>query len=106
MTRRAPASSSVRRRACVMDLPTRPFRIRLARADEVLRLRAIEDEAGTLFMGLGLIDEALDASFPLDALAKLVALRQVWVGCLENDLPVGMVIASVRDGVAYVEELD
>ena len=89
-----------------MDLPTRPYRIRLARADEVLRLRAIEDEAGTLFMGLGLIDEALDASFPLDALAKLVALCQVWVGCLENDLPVGMVIASVRDGVAYVEELD
>src|SRR5512133_1812317 len=88
-----------------MDPPL-PYQIRLARADEVLRLRAIEDEAGMLFEGLGLIDEALDPSFPLDALVKLVDLRQVWVGCLEDDIPVGMVIASVRDGVAYVEELD
>lgn len=86
--------------------PTFPYRIRLARADEVLRLRAIEDEAGTLFDGLGLIDEARDSSFPLDTLSKLVDLRQVWVGCLGDDFPVGMVIASVRDGVAYVEELD
>lgn len=86
--------------------PRLPYRIRLARADEILRLRAIEDEAGTLFEGIGLIDEALDSSFPLDALVKLVDLRQVWVGCLEDDIPVGMVIASVRDGVAYVEELD
>lgn len=82
------------------------YRIRLARTDEVLRLRAIEDEAGILFQGLGLFDEALDSSFPLDTLAKLVDLRQVWVGCLEDDLPVGMVIASERGGVAYVEELD
>jgi GNAT superfamily N-acetyltransferase len=28
------------------------------------------------------------------------------VGCLEDDLPVGMVIASVRDGAVYVEEMD
>jgi GNAT superfamily N-acetyltransferase len=82
------------------------YRIRLARPDEVPRLREIEDEAGTIFSGLGLIDEALDASFPLDDLARLVGLGQVWVGCLEDDLPVGMVIASVRDGAVYVEEMD
>jgi len=82
------------------------YRIRVARPDEVPRLREIEDEAGTIFSGLGLIDEALDASFPLDDLARLVGLGQVWVGCLEDDLPVGMVIASVRDGAVYVEEMD
>jgi len=82
------------------------YRIRLARPDEVPRLRVIEDEAGTIFSGLGLIDEALDASFPLEDLARLVGLGQVWVGCLEDDLPVGMVIASVRDGAVYVEEMD
>lgn len=85
---------------------THPYRIRLARAEEVPRLRAIEDEAGKLFDGLGVIDEALDASFPVDALWSLVDSRQVWVACLEDDFPVGMVIASARDGVAYVEELD
>ena len=89
-----------------MDLPTHPYRIRLARADEVARLREIEDEAGTLFSGLGLIDETLDPSFPLDAAARLVDLGQVWVACLESDVPVGMVIASVRDDAVYVEEMD
>ena len=82
------------------------YRVRLARPDEVTRLRAIEDAAGRIFSGLGLIDEALDVSFPLDDLALLVGMGQVWVGCLEDDLPVGMVIASVREGVVYVEEMD
>lgn len=83
-----------------------PAHIRLARVDEVPRLREIEDEAGTLFSGLGLIDEARDVSFPLDELVRLVGIGQVWVACSENDFPVGMVIASVRDGAAYVEEMD
>jgi GNAT superfamily N-acetyltransferase len=89
-----------------MDQQRNPYRIRSARPDEVARLREIEDEAGMLFSGLGLIDEALDASFPVDDLARLVGLGQVWVGCLDDDLPVGMVIASVRDGAVYVEEMD
>jgi GNAT superfamily N-acetyltransferase len=80
--------------------------IRLARPDEVLRLREIEDAAGAIFEGLGLIDEALDRSFPLDDLARLVDQGQVWVACPEDDLPVGMVIASVREGSVYIEEMD
>jgi GNAT superfamily N-acetyltransferase len=79
---------------------------RLARPGEVSRLREIEDEAGTIFAGLGLVDEALDVSFPLDDLVQLVAMGQVWVACGEDDLPVGMLIASVREGVVHVEELD
>jgi GNAT superfamily N-acetyltransferase len=82
------------------------YRIRLARPGEVSRLRAIEDEADAIFSGLGLIDEALDVSFPLDHLVRLVAMGQVWVACDADDLPVGVVIASVREGGGYVEELD
>ena len=89
-----------------MGEQTASYRVRLARPDEVPRLRAIEDAAGTLFSGLGLIDEALDVSFPLDDLARLVGIGQVWAGCLEDGLPVGMVIASVREETVYVEEMD
>jgi hypothetical protein len=42
-------------------------------------------------------------SFPLDDLVRLVAMGQVWVAHGEDDLPVGMLIASVREGVVYVE---
>jgi GNAT superfamily N-acetyltransferase len=59
-----------------------------------------------MFSGLGLIDEALDVSFPPDDLARLIGLGQVWVGVTEDDVPVGMVIASVRDAAVYVEEMD
>ncbi|MGE5290991.1 MAG: GNAT family N-acetyltransferase [Micromonosporaceae bacterium] len=89
-----------------MDQQAYSYRIRLARPDEVPRLREIEDEAGAIFSGLGLIDEALDVPFPLNELARLVGMGQVWVGCLEDGLPVGMVIASVREGAVYVEEMD
>jgi hypothetical protein len=81
-----------------MDQQTDPYRIRLARPDELPRLREIEDEAGTIFSGLGLIDEALDVSFPLDDLARLVGMGRVWVGCREDGLPVGMVIARCGRG--------
>lgn len=89
-----------------MDKHTAPYRIRLARRDELPRLREIEDEAGTIFSGLGLIDEALDVSFPLDDLARLVGLGQVWVAGRDDEPPVGMAIASVREQSVYVEEMD
>jgi GNAT superfamily N-acetyltransferase len=87
-------------------VPIGPYQIRLARPDEIARLTEIEDDAGTRFAGLGLIDEARDVSFPREDLLRLVGLGQVWVGCGEDDLAVGVVIASVREGAAYVEEMD
>src|SRR6266536_5295622 len=81
------------------------YRIRLARPAEAARLGEVEDAAGTMFAGLGLIDEALDVPFPAGELARLIGLGQVWVACDGADLPVGAVVASVRDGAAYVEEL-
>ena len=83
-----------------------PYRIRVARADELARLKEIEDEAGELFEGLGLNDETLDSSFATEQRRRLVALGQVWVACTADDVAVGAVAASVRDGAVYVEELD
>lgn len=82
------------------------YRIRLARPGEVSHLQQIENEAGALFAGLGLIDETLDLSFPVAELKRLIGLEQVWVACTADDAAVGAVIASVREGAAYVEELD
>ena len=59
-----------------------------------------------MFSGLGLIEEALDVSFPPEDLRMLIGLRQVWVACETDDVPVGMVIASVREGSAHIEEMD
>ena len=71
--------SCSRERSGAMQLHPETFRIRLARPDEVMRLREIEDIAGTLFSGLGLIDEELDSSFPLEDLSRLVNAGQAWV---------------------------
>jgi GNAT superfamily N-acetyltransferase/catechol 2,3-dioxygenase-like lactoylglutathione lyase family enzyme len=89
-----------------VDQRAAQYRIRLARPDELPRLREIEDRAGAMFSGLDLIEEALDVSFPLEELITLIGLRQVWVACETHDVPVGMVIASVRDGAAHIEEMD
>jgi len=82
------------------------YEIRLARPDERLLLREIEDEAGRLFSGLGLVDEALDSSFPLHDLDQLIMLGQVWVGAEKDGRPVGMIIVSIRETIAYIEEMD
>ena len=90
-----------------MEKDKAKYRIRLARPAEVLLMRKIEDKASERFLGLGLIeDESSDSSYPLDELARLVTKEQVWVVCEDDDIPVGMIIASERDGIGYVEELD
>ena len=87
-------------------MSTDPYHLRLARPDERDRIREIEDLAGTRFFGLDLIDESLDVAFPLEDLVRLIDAGQVWVACDATDTPVGMVIASVREGAVYVEEMD
>ena len=82
------------------------YSIRFARPDEVGRLREIEDEAGERFNGLDIFDEDLASSFSLDEMYRLAKLGQVWAACDDHDQPVGMIIASIRNGNAYIEELD
>jgi GNAT superfamily N-acetyltransferase len=82
------------------------FKIRLARHDEIPRLLEIEDEAGKLFAGLGIIDESLDHPFPLEMLAQLIASGYVWVAACDDAPPVGMIIASTQERTVYIEEMD
>ncbi len=42
-----------------------------------------------MFSGLGVIDETLDAAFPVEDLVRLEGMEQVWVACLKSDIPVG-----------------
>ena len=88
------------------DMPGERCQIRPARPEELARVRQIEDEAGEMFNGSGLIDEDRDESFPLDELIQLIEVGQVWVARDEDGAAVGMVIASVRESAVYVEELD
>ena len=89
-----------------VDVPADEYRIRPARPEEAGRLRHIEDAAGTMFAGTGLVDEVYDESFPLDRLRHLIDAGQVWVVCGADDVPVGAVIAAELDGTGYVEEID
>ena len=82
------------------------YHLRLARRHEAGRLREIEDEAGKRFDGLDIFDPSRSSLFPEDELQRLIDLDQVWVACDQNDAPVGMVLASVRCGNGYIEELD
>jgi GNAT superfamily N-acetyltransferase len=82
------------------------YHLRLARPNEAGRLRKIEDEASKRFDGLDIFDASLSSSFPVDELQRLIGLDQVWVACDSSDVPVGIVLASVRCGNGYIEELD
>lgn len=82
------------------------WEIRTARLGELSRIREIEDAAGELFSGSGLIDDSHDESFPADKLARLIDLKQVWVCGSADESPVGMVIVSIWDTAVYIEELD
>jgi GNAT superfamily N-acetyltransferase len=86
--------------------PDVEYHLRLARPDEVGRLREIEDEAGERFNGLDIFDPSLSSSFSLDEMYRLAKLDQIWVACDSNDRPVGMIVASIRCGNGYIEELD
>ncbi len=99
-------SSKLKALVTTMNRQDGSYSVRLASPEEVDRIREIEDEAGALFSGLGLIDETLDGSFPVEYLQRLVGMGQVWVACVDETLPVGMAIASVQEGAVYVEEMD
>jgi len=82
------------------------YHLRLARPDEVGQLREIEEAAGERFDGLDIFDESPGSSFSLDEMFRLAKLNQVWLACDSSDRSVGMIVASIRGGNAYIEELD
>ncbi|MBS0584529.1 MAG: GNAT family N-acetyltransferase [Proteobacteria bacterium] len=92
--------------ACVEAEPECLYGLRPARIGDIPRLQEIEDVAGRMPYGLGLIDESLDASFPTGRLQHLVQRGQAWVACTHAGEMVGFLLVSEREGRAYIEEMD
>jgi GNAT superfamily N-acetyltransferase len=83
------------------------YRIRAARPDEIALLKEIENKAGEMFSGLGLIeDESLDTGVPNEFVRQSIELGQAWVICSDGDTPIGFVLVLALDGNIHVEEID
>lgn len=77
--------------------------IRTARPDELVGLQRIEDASGELFRAIGMPEIADDDPLPLDVLAHLQALGQVWVAADPD--PVAWIAVEEVDGCAHVEQV-
>ncbi len=81
-------------------------KIRPARSDDLVRLVAIEVEAGAPFRDLGMHAVADDAPPAVAALAQFQAAGRAWVITLDDDdAPVGYLTLGVVDGAAHVEQV-
>lgn len=85
-----------------------PYEIRLARADEVALLPAIELAAAQLFAGsdLGLDDTALEDTAPVESLAAAQREGMLWVAIAPSGEPVGFAYGRMLGGEPYLAELD
>lgn len=80
--------------------------IRLAHPGDLAALPAIEDAAGTRFLGTS---AALDASLPNVSLAAFAAGQargSLWVATDAGDAPVGFLLAEPRPPWLHIRELD
>ncbi|GAA4977754.1 GNAT family N-acetyltransferase [Kineococcus glutinatus] len=79
--------------------------IRLARPQDLPRLRDVERAAGEPFRDLGM-DAVADDEPPTTAeLAAHRARGRAWVATDEQDVPVGYLLLDVVDGAAHVEQV-
>lgn len=81
------------------------YTIRIARADEVERLPAIELAAAQLFRGMDIGTFSLDDVQSVATLAAAQRDRQLWVA-VQGDTPVGFAVASHVGGEPHLRELD
>lgn len=81
------------------------YTIRLARADEIEQLPAIERAAAQLFRGLDVGSFSLDDVHSIETHAAAQRLGRLWVA-LHGDTPVGFAIASEVGGGPHLLELD
>jgi len=78
---------------------------RLARADELDTLRAIELAAGRAFAGIGMAEIAADDPPAAETLAVFQRDGRAWVHVDEADRPVAYLIAELVDGAAHIEQV-
>jgi GNAT superfamily N-acetyltransferase len=82
------------------------FSIGLARADELARLPDIEREAATLFKGLELPLEPLQAVTSLDELAAAQRDGRLWVARGRDGEPIGFAQVEWVGGEPHLEEMN
>lgn len=76
--------------------------IRLAREDDLPRLREVERAAGRAFAALGMIEIAEDEPPSLETLRAYVRARQAWV---HGDPAVAYLLAEPVDGELHIEQV-
>jgi len=85
------------------------YRIRQARADEVIPIQEIDLAAAGMFEGLGLIDFG-PAGRPVDpipesALRRALSSRLLFVAADACDAPAGFALCSVRGRDLYLDQV-
>jgi GNAT superfamily N-acetyltransferase len=81
------------------------MRIRLAEADDLAEVRAVEVAAGSMFAAIGLRSEALNTPPELDELREYVLLERLWVAVDEQNRPVAHAAMAIVDGHAHLEQV-
>jgi GNAT superfamily N-acetyltransferase len=76
-----------------------PIQLRVARMDELERLREIERASGAVFRDIGMPEIADDEPMSVDVLAR----HHVWVAVIGE--PVAFAVAAVVDDCAHVEQI-
>jgi hypothetical protein len=78
---------------------------RLARADDLATLQAIELAAGVLFREIGMTDVAEHPPPTLQVLEHFRSDGRAWVSVDTDDRPDGFVLVELIDGAAHIETL-
>jgi GNAT superfamily N-acetyltransferase len=81
------------------------YRIERGTRTHVARLPAIERAAGALFRGIGMADVAEGETTPIPILEDRADRGRLYVVVADGDAPVGFLIWSPKDGLAYIEEV-
>lgn len=79
--------------------------MRVARADEIDRLRRIEVEAGRAFAAIGMDEIARDEPLPAAELLAYQRDGRAWVAVDDADRAVAYLIARWVDGAVHVEQV-
>ena len=82
------------------------YHIRLARAEDLSALPAIEREAAARFAPYGLAEPLSSILTPLESLREGMEADRLWVAADVNDRPVGFALADEIGGNAHLDELD
>lgn len=86
---------------------TAAYHLRLARADELRQLQAVERSAAVRFAGVGYPVLAEADPLPLETLRPAQQENRLWVAALRAmDAPVGFALAEVLDAHAHLAEMD